>query len=44
MRVAQLLFVPVARVTPLAVQSLGTTARGEDGFGSTGLTSKVLSE
>jgi dUTP pyrophosphatase len=43
MRVAQLLFVPVARVTPVPVQSLGATARGEGGFGSTGL-SKVLSE
>ena len=44
MRVAQLLFVPVARLTPQAVASLGTTARGEGGFGSTGLTSKALSE
>jgi len=44
MRVAQLLFVPVARMTPTPVRSLSTTARGEGGFGSTGLTSKVLSE
>jgi dUTPase len=41
MRVAQLLFVPVARVTPQPVTSLGATARGEGGFGSTGLASKV---
>jgi dUTP pyrophosphatase len=44
MRVAQLLFVPVARVALTPVRSLGTTARGEGGFGSTGLTNKVLSE
>src|SRR5437763_2466998 len=44
MRVAQLLFVPVARVVPTPVGSLGTTARGEGGFGSTGLASNVLSE
>jgi dUTP pyrophosphatase len=44
MRVAQLLFVPVARVTPLAAKSLGATARGGGGFGSTGLASKILSE
>jgi dUTP pyrophosphatase len=44
MRVAQLLFVPVVRVTPTPVRSLSTTARGDGGFGSTGLASKVLSE
>ena len=44
MRVAQLLFVPVVRVMPTPVGSLGTTARGEGGFGSTGLKSNVLSE
>jgi dUTP pyrophosphatase len=44
MRVAQLLFVPVARMTPTPVRSLSTTARGEGGFGSTGLASNVLSE
>ena len=44
MRVAQLLFVPVMRVTPTPVRSLSTTARGDGGFGSTGLASKVLSE
>ena len=44
MRVAQLLFVPVVRVTPTPVRSLSTTARGDGGFGSTGLANKVLSE
>jgi len=44
MRVAQLLFVPVARLVPTPVKSLGTTARGEGGFGSTGLASNVFSE
>jgi dUTP pyrophosphatase len=44
MRVAQLLFVPVARMMPTPVRSLSTTARGEGGFGSTGLASNVLSE
>lgn len=44
MRVAQLLFVPVARVVPMPVQALGATARGEGGFGSTGLASKIMSE
>jgi dUTP pyrophosphatase len=44
MRVAQLLFVPVTRAVPTPVTSLGTTARGEGGFGSTGLASNVLSE
>ena len=44
MRVAQLLFVPVARMTPTPVRSLSTTARGDGGFGSTGLANKVLSE
>jgi len=41
MRVAQLLFVPVVRVTPTPVSSLSTTARGDGGFGSTGLASKA---
>ncbi|HXM31881.1 MAG TPA: dUTP diphosphatase [Xanthobacteraceae bacterium] len=44
MRVAQLLFVPVARMMPTPVRSLSTTARGDGGFGSTGLANKVLSE
>jgi dUTP pyrophosphatase len=44
MRVAQLLFVPVTRMTPTPVKSLGTTARGEGGFGSTGLASNIFSE
>jgi dUTP pyrophosphatase len=41
MRVAQLLFVPVVRVTPTPVRSLSTTARGDGGFGSTGLATKA---
>jgi dUTP pyrophosphatase len=41
MRVAQLLFIPVVRVTPTPVRSLSTTARGDGGFGSTGLASKA---
>ncbi|HEY4862518.1 MAG TPA: dUTP diphosphatase [Xanthobacteraceae bacterium] len=44
MRVAQLLFVPVARMMPTPVRSLSTTARGEGGFGSTGPASNVSSE
>ena len=35
-RVAQLVIGPVTRATWLEVQSLGETARGEGGFGSTG--------
>lgn len=44
MRVAQLVFMPVARITIHEVQSLGATARGEGGFGSTGLHAKIRSE
>jgi dUTP pyrophosphatase len=44
MRVAQLVFVPVARATLNAVKSIGTTVRGERGFGSTGLDSKIPAE
>ena len=37
-RVAQLLFAPVPKVTIVetTVESLGTTTRGQGGFGSTG--------
>ena len=44
MRVAQLLVVPVARVIPQPAKTLGATARGEGGFGSTGLLSSVVPE
>lgn len=36
MRIAQLVIAPVARADLVEVQSLGETARGESGFGSTG--------
>ena len=35
-RVAQMILVPIARATPLASESLDSTARGSGGFGSTG--------
>ena len=35
-RIAQLVVVPVAMPTPVEVSSLGETARGEGGFGSSG--------
>lgn len=35
-RLAQLVVIPLARVTPRHVTELDTTARGEGGFGSTG--------
>ena len=41
MRVAQLLFVPVVRALPVPVPTLTSTARGEGGFGSTGLASNL---
>lgn len=44
MRVAQLVFMPVARAAVYEVQSLGATARGKGGFGSTGLHVKLGSE
>jgi dUTP pyrophosphatase len=44
MRVAQFVITPVARATLQPVVALSATSRGEGGFGSTGLTSKVLSE
>ena len=37
MRIAQLVFAPVARAAMQKVQSLETTERGEGGFGSTGM-------
>ena len=37
MRIAQLVVAPVLRVRPEAVDSLPETARGEAGFGSTGV-------
>jgi dUTP pyrophosphatase len=37
MRIAQLVLAPVARAFPVAAASVGPTARGEGGFGSTGL-------
>ena len=41
MRVAQLVFAPVERVTLEQVQSLEATERGEGGFGSTGLSKRA---
>jgi dUTP pyrophosphatase len=38
MRIAQLILAPVVRASMQRVSSLGETARGEGGFGSTGLT------
>lgn len=35
-RIAQLVIMPVSLITPVEVQSLDDTARGEGGFGSTG--------
>jgi len=37
MRIAQLVVAPVTRALPVAATAVGTTARGEGGFGSTGL-------
>ena len=36
-RIAQLILVPVLTIEPIEVESLSDTARGENGFGSTGL-------
>jgi len=44
MRVAQLVFVPVTRATLSAVKSISMTIRGDGGFGSTGLDSKIPAE
>lgn len=41
MRIAQMVVAPVLRVEVEEVENLGATARGEGGFGSTGLTSNV---
>ena len=36
-RIAQLVFAPVAMVELQAIDSLGTTSRGDGGFGSSGV-------
>jgi len=36
-RIAQLLLVPIAHAIPLEADSLGSSARGPGGFGSSGL-------
>ena len=41
MRIAQLVFAPVMRATMEKVQSLDATARGEGGFGSTGVSKRA---
>jgi dUTP pyrophosphatase len=41
MRIAQLVFVPVARATIIPVKSISKTIRDTGGFGSTGLDSNV---
>jgi dUTP pyrophosphatase len=41
MRIAQLVFAPVARASLRQVQSLEATERGEGGFGSTGLSKRA---
>jgi dUTP pyrophosphatase len=42
MRIAQLVFAPVAQAAMQNVQSLETTGRGEGGFGSTGLSKRAI--
>jgi dUTP pyrophosphatase len=42
MRIAQLVFAPVARATLQEAQSLDATARGEGGFGSTGTSKRAV--
>jgi dUTP pyrophosphatase len=44
MRIAQLVFVPVMHATIRAVKSINMTMRGDGGFGSTGLDSKIPAE
>ncbi len=44
MRVAQLVFTPALRASLYSVETLGATLRGEGGFGSTGLHSKIAGE
>ena len=39
-RIAQLVVVPVCRVTPVIVDELSDTARGAGGFGSTGVSAR----
>jgi dUTP pyrophosphatase len=41
MRIAQLVFAPVARATMTQVQTLDATARGDAGFGSTGVAKRA---
>jgi dUTP pyrophosphatase len=44
MRVAQLVFTQALRAHIYPVESVGSTARGEGGFGSTGLHSRIASK
>ena len=44
MRVAQIVFMPVTRVTLTQSSSLDATARGDGGFGSTGLDRNLAAE
>ena len=44
MRVAQLVFIPVVRATIIHVKLLSSTIRGDGGFGSTGLQTKIATE
>ncbi|MBT6441808.1 MAG: dUTP diphosphatase [Alphaproteobacteria bacterium] len=44
MRIAQMIVAPVARVAINEVAALPSTERGDDGFGSTGLDTKVNSD
>jgi dUTP pyrophosphatase len=44
MRVAQIVFMPVTRVSLKESSALDATARGEGGFGSTGLERKIVGE
>jgi dUTP pyrophosphatase len=41
MRIAQLVFAPVVRASMQKVQSLEATARGDSGFGSTGISKRA---
>jgi dUTP pyrophosphatase len=44
MRVAQIVFMPVTRVSLRESSALDATARGDGGFGSTGLERKIVGE
>jgi dUTP pyrophosphatase len=44
MRVAQIVFMPVTRVSLTESSALDATARGDGGFGSTGLERKIVGE